>query len=514
MSTSQCSVSDGLAALHKYALATRDAALLAYPAVRVAPVIREPVPQYRAGRRDELLKVAKDLQAQHDLLDEIQQALSACQAAVRTYRVSVNQALAPVSGLPVEILREIFLWADCTYKESSKFRRVDLATSISHVCSYWRGVACSTREFWQNIQVTPMDSADAVEAWTSRGRMGHPDVDFAVTLVPAQIPDGSSISPPLLASLDHTGRFTSKFVHDVEVDIFFSHLRLWKAWPTLRRLTHLTVESIETHSYSSCDPIDLFVTPFPELQHLELVSFVFAYSQRPETEPVVQTLICRRCEIACIFWEDFDDLKELRLIDCTCGDLLDEFPGELYYVLKLSTLVVHDCDRELVMVLFKTTCAHLDTLDISLQQEDDQNVFNEIFRCFFDEHVSSQDAIKYSDMCRLTATQLEVSAYTMRTLRMKGTMQHILSAVKFFGQDDGWALPYCLKHLELLVIGYEDGTMHTTIARHIATYCLDLITGTDSTIRRLEVLKASPCLLNSDHLQKYADIGVRVEAVR
>ena len=52
MAPDNCSVAVGLSAVHKFATATRDAALIAYPVSVIHPVVKEFAPRRRATRRD------------------------------------------------------------------------------------------------------------------------------------------------------------------------------------------------------------------------------------------------------------------------------------------------------------------------------------------------------------------------------------------------------------------------------------------------------------------------------
>lgn len=375
--------------------------------VSCAPTLREPVPQYRAIRRDELSKVVKDLQAQNDLLAEIQHALSAAQAAIRAYRDTMRQALAPVSCLPVEILREIYLWAVYSHEESSNFRRIDVATSISHVCLHWRGVACSIPELWQDIRVTPMDSAELFEAWSSRGRLIRPDRDFIMTLVPTHMPSSSTGAPPILATLDRTGRLVSKSQDDISVGGFFTNLQLWRAWPILRRLTRLIVESVEVESSADCHPIELFVAPFPGLEHLELANFILSTTILAEVSrirPVVKTLICRQSSIPDIFWHNFKDLEELQLTQCYCEDVFNVDRGLCIFP-ELSTLVAHNCDANFLQAAFRTIRAPaLVCLDINILPEANVDLVYFVYQVFsvLAPHVSADQNPEISTF-RLTA---------------------------------------------------------------------------------------------------------------
>lgn len=383
MHTFRCSIADGLSALSKYSAAIQDAALLEYPAVVHQPLLRGCSPQHRATRLDSSLATIGDLQAKISLLDEIQQSLSAAQAAIQTYCDAITQALAPVFGLPVEILREIFILAVYAHEESSKFRRIDVATSISHVCSWWRGIACSSSELWQDILVTPLDSAELFEAWTSRALLRRPENGVTMTLVPPHRPSSSARVSLAKATLDATGHFVLSFKHDALEGSFLGSLPLWRAWPALRGFRRVTIESAVDASAGEVDhldddflqdfEIDPFDAPFPDIENLELVNQSLRRVSSPHTSQspaIVKTLHCRQSSVQEVVWACFNThLEELRLSECYDDEgYIDD--GGPYIFPKLSTLAIHDCDERIIVNALKNTRAPaLECLDFRFPGE-------------------------------------------------------------------------------------------------------------------------------------------------
>lgn len=96
---------------------------------------------------------------------------------------------------------------------------------------------------------------------------------------------------------------------------------------------------------------------------------------------------------------------------------------------------------------------------------------------------------------------------------MKGTVEQICCALTYLRQPHGRSLLSSLSHLELLVEGYEGTVTDIMFAGRAAERCLALSTTHRRSGHNLEAFRVSSCLLKSDHLQKYADIGVKVEVV-
>lgn len=133
----------------------------AYPRVDITPTILISSPTLRAERADEYAKLLNDVDETNNGIARLESQLAEIKLRLRQRRATVATALVPVTGLPTEMLREVFLLV-AENTRSSKAR-----ITLSHVSSTWRAVSLGLKELWTVIHV-PECHPDIVHEFASR----------------------------------------------------------------------------------------------------------------------------------------------------------------------------------------------------------------------------------------------------------------------------------------------------------------------------------------------------------
>lgn len=141
------------------------APLLVYehPAVDLMPTIRTPNLAARAAHAKSLQSLLDDITATRNAVELLGEKLERLKRDLRCREVAVKAALAPVTSLPLKVLRRILL----TTVARSPTSRTSL--NLSHVNSNWRSLSLSTRELWTNIEVpSHCDGSEMFEEFAQR----------------------------------------------------------------------------------------------------------------------------------------------------------------------------------------------------------------------------------------------------------------------------------------------------------------------------------------------------------
>lgn len=120
---------------------------LTCPPVDLSPIICISHAATRSSRTDVLKAILGEIDETRVSIAEVEDMLSCLLVDLRQRSAAVMTALAPVAGLPTELLVEIFLIV-ADNDRTSKAR-----ITLSHVSSLWRAVALDTKELWTVIQV-------------------------------------------------------------------------------------------------------------------------------------------------------------------------------------------------------------------------------------------------------------------------------------------------------------------------------------------------------------------------
>lgn len=117
----------------------------AYPNADLTPTILTSNLVTRAKQRETLSALLEDFDATLETVAHLGDALARITSGLKQRRGRIKMALAPVTGLPTEILREIFLIAGAN-DTTSKVHII-----ASHVSSHWRSVIIGIKQLWTAI---------------------------------------------------------------------------------------------------------------------------------------------------------------------------------------------------------------------------------------------------------------------------------------------------------------------------------------------------------------------------
>lgn len=132
-----------------------------YPCIEITPTILISKASSRAYCVAEYSKLLDDIDETHSALVRLEAQLKDVDVRLQQRRGAVSTALAPVTGLPTELLHEIFSQVAASDR-SSKAR-----IRLSHVSSTWRAASLGLKELWTVIEV-PEGSTDMVHEFAAR----------------------------------------------------------------------------------------------------------------------------------------------------------------------------------------------------------------------------------------------------------------------------------------------------------------------------------------------------------
>lgn len=161
----------------------------------------------RMSRRKALSAELLNMNEACDALVALQQQLAGIRSYLKQRLRAVTNALAPVSCLPAEVLREIFL----TVYMKDPFSNDRL--SISRVCSVWRSISLATPHLWATVRATQF--ARFGDWLSMHAQRSQPlPMDFIMTMGNDEYP---SLTGTVKALEEVTLRFASvSFVHRKE----------------------------------------------------------------------------------------------------------------------------------------------------------------------------------------------------------------------------------------------------------------------------------------------------------
>lgn len=116
-----------------------------YPSIDLAPTIRSTNSAKRARRFHELSALIEDFNATIADVARLEGSVAHLIQELRQRRAAAETALAPVTGLPNEILEDIFLII------ASDDTATTAQITISHVSSHWRAVSLGMKQLWNTI---------------------------------------------------------------------------------------------------------------------------------------------------------------------------------------------------------------------------------------------------------------------------------------------------------------------------------------------------------------------------
>lgn len=124
-----------------------------YPAIDITPIILTPNHPPRNAQKEALSDMLQDVTETHAAVLLVQESLTRLETSVRLREAALKAALAPVSGLPTEVLRDIFIRVFDIEKFLNTSGVHKSHIHLSAVCSRWRAIALSIHYFWKHIHV-------------------------------------------------------------------------------------------------------------------------------------------------------------------------------------------------------------------------------------------------------------------------------------------------------------------------------------------------------------------------
>lgn len=116
-----------------------------YPGIDLTPTSRTPNSAKRAARIQELSALIEDFNTTIDVVGRLEDSVAQLMRELRRRRAAAEMALAPVTGLPNEVLEEVFLIVAAN--DTTSMAHIP----ISHVSSRWRVVSIGLKQLWTTI---------------------------------------------------------------------------------------------------------------------------------------------------------------------------------------------------------------------------------------------------------------------------------------------------------------------------------------------------------------------------
>ena len=248
--------------------------------VDLSPAYAEHDRNIRASRRKSLEKAREQIDAQVKAIRRIESRVQFLQRDLERRSALLHNACAPVHGLPPDVLGDIFTVTVHSinplddYYQRSPVR--SYATSISHVCSYWRAVALQRPLLWSPI-VVRRDKvlSDDVREWVRRSG----DAPLDVVLYPSDLLPLMNLDLPIarIRSLvffeDISPRLLRQYLDDLSGFVrsmsSLEHLRIY-SYRSAERPMSPDLLSPDTMNRN---PFDLNSFELPHLRRLEVFEF-------------------------------------------------------------------------------------------------------------------------------------------------------------------------------------------------------------------------------------------------
>lgn len=125
------------------------------PPVPTTPILLTPNSASRGARRLVLRNALHNINDHYTTLDRLIRKLAVIRDALHLQSAAVENAIAPVSAIPPEILRLVF--HEAVAAENHQDGAV-LAASLAQVSALWRAVAIGQGGLWENIDLSPHPS--------------------------------------------------------------------------------------------------------------------------------------------------------------------------------------------------------------------------------------------------------------------------------------------------------------------------------------------------------------------
>lgn len=194
-------------------------------------------------------------------------------------RRRIHNQKSPIASLPPELLSYIF---ELGFLFSSESSSLPFEIAISHVTSYWRGVALTTRALWSKIDASPQTPLEFIEMYLQRSKLYPLDLRFDFF----RIPGVSSAEIDGLCDLviPHIGRWSRLFIEG-ELGTAVTSMLTRISSVTAPSLTYLHI-AIET-DYTDLDRQgvefrpQIFIGGAPALSELRLAGVALRHCRPP-----------------------------------------------------------------------------------------------------------------------------------------------------------------------------------------------------------------------------------------
>lgn len=150
-----------------------------YPTISTTPAILIQMPSERATYKSALDTALGDIEETRISVARLEEMVARLHSDLRRREAAVKEALAPVTGMPTEILQDIFL----IVLACAEGRPSDTSITLSHVSSRWCHVSLGLWELWSTARLTQR-LPDMLQTFASRS--GNLRLD--VSALPVSIP--------------------------------------------------------------------------------------------------------------------------------------------------------------------------------------------------------------------------------------------------------------------------------------------------------------------------------------
>ncbi|KAG8796313.1 hypothetical protein FRC12_000728 [Ceratobasidium sp. 428] len=288
-----------------------------------------------------------------EILSSMGENIINCQAVIHR-ATNTSMALVPISGLPLEIVSQIFTLAAmplaCADRSRKSLQRHPLVT-IPSVCTRWRELAISTRSLWSRIYMDEDFVSNAsniglrqwLELWLDRS-------------------DGAPLSLRFekdnswRVDVDQIVSFLLPHISNVTSLMFYkSRIPLGLIWPidALRGLHTLTLCGIPASIGPNFDDLGqiLLNNPVPHTLRIQQHSSILF---RNKNHPKISLPCLRTLEL------DFNAYVALEQL----LSILDSGTNELDFVLSLPVSIGLECVQEILAFIGRTNVTRLNLKNI------------------------------------------------------------------------------------------------------------------------------------------------------
>ncbi|KAF9516546.1 hypothetical protein BS47DRAFT_653190 [Hydnum rufescens UP504] len=337
----------GMVALHH---ATSILQQYALPSFYMTPVLGARDPDLQSAKRDSISTALSVLENHMNHLDRMLRLVHAKKDSVRLRRALLKGALAPMSSLPQELLRDICALA--VESAPSAYAATRTALSISHASSAWRAAALGQSAIWARVDFQGFHQSFA-KIWVERSRYRP----LSLTLHSARVGLGTILRASDVQRLTYLALSDEDDEDDQVPGITIIHQLNSLAGTTLPALETLWLQSTHSHIYETFTVVNVNALGLavPALRNLHLFGVsirTFASLGRTLTSLRMESVFGILPE-----WEDIMTscpvLETLIIVNGISQSATIARSIGPWVMPRLRTLAIQDCDSMTVHALFK-----------------------------------------------------------------------------------------------------------------------------------------------------------------